>query len=150
MCEAVAYDITCALDALAGVAYNTAVSFSKQARQICDEIYLKLSRLKEIPKYKSQYEVHHIVAKKATNAWRAKQILNNVDIGINSSANLVSLKTWLHRRIHTNLYYGWANSIVISAYQSAGKNYAKQRANVLGALNTIRTYLLSINATIPF
>ena len=115
MCEAVAYDITCALDALAGVAYNTAVSFSKQARQICDEIYLKLSKLKEVPQYKSQYEVHHIVAKKAINAWRARQILNKVGIDINSRANLVSLKTWLHRRIHTNLYYGWANSVVISA-----------------------------------
>jgi len=47
----------------------------------------------------------------------------------NSPYNLVSLKTWLHRRLHTDEYYGWANSVIISAYHSANGNKARQRSN---------------------
>jgi hypothetical protein len=48
------------------------------------------------------------------------------------------------------MYYGWANSIIISAYYLANGNYAQQRINVIGALNTIRAYLLTIDVASPY
>ncbi|MBQ7344495.1 MAG: AHH domain-containing protein [Oscillospiraceae bacterium] len=94
--------------------------------------------------------MHHIVAKRASNASYAKKILNAVGIRIDPPLNLVSLKTGLHRRVHTNMYYGWANSVVISAYHSANGNKKAQYLNVVGALSVIRTFLLAMNEVSPF
>ena len=101
-------------------------------------------------RYRNQRELHHIVAQRAPNAALARTILRKVGIGYNSSVNLVSLKTGLHRRLHTNMYYGWANSVVISAYRSAGSNIFRQKERVLQALRTIRTYLLVLDALAPY
>ena len=73
-------------------------------------------------------------------------VLYNVGIGYNSNYNLIRIKTGLHRRLHTDLYYGWANSVVISAYNSAGNQKLKQRSNVISALNTLKSYIRAMDA----
>ena len=73
-----------------------------------------------------------------------------MDIGINSDKNLITIKTGLHRRLHTDLYYGWANSVVISAYNSANGNRALQRSNVEAALNTIRGFIKTLDTMAPY
>jgi len=102
------------------------------------------------PNYRSQGEWHHLVAQAAPNAQLARNILSSVGIGIHDPINMIYIKTGLHRRLHTDGYYGWANSVVISAYFSAGGNPVLQKANVISALNTIRNYVISENIKSPF
>ena len=71
-------------------------------------------------------------------------------IGYNSPENLIILKIGLHRRLHTNLYYGWANSVVISAYNSANGDEMEQRIRVRAALSTIKGCLRAINQIAPY
>ena len=108
------------------------------------------SKIKETPNYRSSHELHHLVAKGARNAQYARAILEELGIGINSVYNLQLIKTGLHRRLHTDSYYGWANSVVISAYNAANGDRVKQSYNVMSALNIIRMYVLALNAAAPF
>ena len=62
---------------------------------------------------------------------------------------MVSLKTGLHRRLHTDTYYGFANSIIINAYNKGG-TYNQQRQNVIAALNSLKGMLLAIDAVSPY
>ena len=103
-----------------------------------------------VPNYRTPYEVHHIVAQHAPNAIHARKILEKAGIDCNSQLNLVALKTGLHRRLHTNLYYGWVNSVIISAYYSAGDSRTMQTSNVITALTLIRAFLLSMDALAPY
>ncbi|WP_306569886.1 RHS repeat-associated core domain-containing protein [Faecalispora jeddahensis] len=150
MSTTVAGKISAGLGSLGGMMIGTINWASSKAKSIAKSIGDSFARKSTIPSYRTPREIHHIVAKKAPNAGVARTVLNNVGIGYNSSYNLVSIKTGLHRRLHTNEYYGWANSIVISAYNSASMNKTKQWSNVLGALNTLRGYLLAMDAVSPF
>lgn len=94
-------------------------------------------------------ELHHIVAKAAYNARYAREKLKAVGIGVNDTRNLVWIKTGLHRRLHTNLYYGFANSVVISAY-NRGTNFTTRKNNVIRALNTLRAFVLALDKSAPF
>ena len=80
----------------------------------------------------------------------AYNTLSEVGIDINSKENMVWLKTGLHRRIHTDLHYGWANSVVISAYNSARGNRENQKTNVESALSTMKELLITINQNAPY
>ena len=55
----------------------------------------------------------------------------------------MEIKTGLHRKLHTDQYYGWANSVVISAYNSAQGNAMMQRVNVVKALGILRNWIKS-------
>ena len=125
-------------------------AYYSKTKAIAQSISNSYAAAKTVSSYKSPREVHHIVAKKAPNAQAARDILDDVGIEYNSPDNLVSLKTGLHRRLHTNLYYSWANSIVISAYHSANGDKTLQRAYVLTALNTIRMSLLLMDQVAPY
>lgn len=91
--------------------------------------------------------MHHICAKKSLNAIKAKRVLNNVNISINSSINLIRLYTVLHRRIHTYKYYDTVNNIVIFAYNT-GNTYSECQNNVIIALAYIRNFLNKINTAV--
>ena len=106
--------------------------------------------LSEARSYRKSTEDHHLVAQKARNADYARYVLNEVGIKVNSPLNIEPVKTSVHRRLHTNLYYGWANRMVISAYNSANGDSAKQRINVIAALEQIRTFVRSLNAIAPY
>ena len=121
-----------------------------KAKDIAQSIGDSFARVKEKPAYKSEYELHHLVAKKAKNARYARSVLESVGIGVNDPENLLLIKTGLHRRLHTDTYYGWANSVVISAYESAGGDKELQRKYVLAALETIRAFVLMLNTQAPY
>lgn len=150
MCTSIGYGVSNGLNALEGGISRAASWMSSKAKSIAKSIGKSFAKTKSIPRYRTPREIHHIVAQRAPNASLARNILKKVGIGYNSVYNLVSLKTGLHRRLHTNEYYGWANSVVISAYNSANGNKVMQKSNVIGALNTIRAYLLAMDAVSPF
>ena len=97
-------------------------------------------------RYSHDNEIHHIVAKKAPNAALAAKILNyTLPGGVGNKANLVSLKTGVHKRIHTTLYYYVTNAVVIDAYYAADGDFTKQRENVIAALTEIKAILVALN-----
>ena len=125
-----------------------AISKSK-AKKITTIAEASLARSKT-KKYRSDKEKHHLVAKGATNAQRAKKILYDLDIDIDGDDNVLYIKTSLHRRLHTNLYYGIANSVVISAYKNAGNDKAAQEQAVLAALRDLKIFVKILDANPKF
>ena len=100
--------------------------------------------------YNSPEEVHHLVAKKARNAAFAAEILNQIlPDGVENPINKISIKTGLHRRLHTNLYYYVANSLVINAYL-ASDDPARQQENVVIALGLLRGIVSYLNIIAPY
>ena len=114
--------------------------------QIREKLSQSLAKATNQKQYKTQYEEHHIAAKKSPFAKEAADILNEVlPGGVEDSMNKVMLKTSVHRRIHTYLYYGFVNSVIIFAYESAGNRQSQQYENVVNALGFLRIFLLSLN-----
>jgi RHS repeat-associated protein len=151
MCTAIATGISSCLGTIGSLTRGTVSWASSQAKSIAKSIGDSFAQTKTRPKYRNNYELHHLVAKAAPNASYAAKILREVlPREVEDSANKLLIKTGLHRRIHTNIYYGWANSIVISAYNAANGNRARQRINVYAALATIRSYVQSLNAFSPY
>ena len=98
--------------------------------------------------YKSEYERHHIVAKNAIGAQRARDILKEVGIQINSDENMVFLKTGVHRRLHTKIYYFWINKSIELAYLRGANNKEMQNYYVTQALIRIKVELIALNILI--
>ena len=131
-------------------AFTGAISWaSAQAKALAQSIGDSFARARSKPKYRTPREDHHIVAQMAYNASLARSVLRTVGIGINSRENRVLIKTGLHRRLHTNTYYGFANAVVISAYNKGSGNYQK-RFNVLNALKTLKGMILAMDAIAPY
>ena len=99
--------------------------------------------------YRVPTEVHHIVAQSAPKAYLARGILTDVGISVNSLFNLVPLKTGLHRRLHTDIYYGYVNAVISAAYHRGGDR-TQQKQNVINALFDIRTKLKALDSISPF
>ena len=87
--------------------------------------------------YRSDYEIHHVVAMHAAAAAPARRILEKVGINVDSGVNKISLKTSLHRRLHTRVYYKWVNYIITKAYYAPGN----KTKNVTDALSIIKAVL---------
>ena len=119
------------------------------AEQIKEKLTNSFSKIKKPPNYRSNKEVHHIVAQHARGAERTKQILIDTGIGINSKENTVSINTCLHRRLHTNLYYEVVDIIIVSAYNSAGGDPVQQTENVKVALGTIKAFIVGLEKITP-
>ena len=117
--------------------------------ELIDTIVEKLSKSlakSGRPEYKTEFEEHHIAAKKALNAKRAASILEEVlPGGVEDPLNKVMLKTSVHRRIHTSAYYLLVNSAIISAYNKANGNPQQQRENVVKVLGAIQAFLTGLN-----
>ena len=130
--------------------YNpVSVSQVSQREAISQTVSISFARSKA-GNYRKDREWHHLVAQRAPNARYARAILKDVDIDIDSSMNGILIKTGLHRRLHTNLYYGWANSVVISAYRSAGGNDALEKDRVMAALGSIKGFVRILDAVAPY
>ena len=100
--------------------------------------------------YRSPEEVHHLVAREALNAAPAAAILDELlPDGVENPINKMSIKTGLHRRLHTNLYYGIANAMVITAYYSS-EEPAQQQMNVVVVLGLLRGIVAYLNAMAPY
>ena len=150
MYNSISSGIARGLSSLGGTMRDAISWVSSQAKTIAKSINDSFARTRTIPNYRREREWHHLVAQAAPNASLARNILNSVGIKINDGENLAYIKTGLHRRLHTNVYYGWANRIVISAYGSANTGKVQQRSNVINALRSIRGYVMTLDLYAPY
>ena len=117
-----------------------------QKQAIQDKLTVSLAKASS-RQYRTEYEEHHLVARKSPNAAIAANILYEVlPGGVEDPLNKAFVKTSVHRRLHTNLYYSFANHLVISAYLQAGVNDEQKRSNVVAALTVLRLFVESLNA----
>ena len=117
------------------------ISWSKTtAKAVQNKVKASLAIRDITKKYRSKKETHHIVARKAKPAKYGRRILEKVGIKIESSDNKVELKTQVHRRLHSHLYYGWVNKVVISAYRK-GETYSERQGYVKTALGMLKRTL---------
>ena len=66
------------------------------------------------------------MAKQAYKAMDARHVLSTVGIDWQrSSDNLIYIKTELHRRLHTNMYYSYVNTLVVNAFNKGMSDYKK-------------------------
>lgn len=126
----------------------TPVNLQEAAKDKIDESFAKV---KIIPKYKTKWELHHIVAKKAWRAEPARAVLQSAGLTPEYDRNLIYLKTGLHRRLHNTLYYEWINyemeSISVMFDEGALK---ENQAKIDLKLDEIRVVLEGWNASEPF
>ncbi len=148
-CDALIGAIEVSFDMMIGITTVEAKRLSNRAKSIYNGVCSSLARAKSL-KYKHSTENHHIVAKRAHNAKYARAILDIVGIDYNSEKNLVRIKTGLHRRLHTDVYYGWANSVVIKAYNLAGGSYEKKYLNVSNALKTLKGFIRTMDSLVSY
>ena len=129
-----------------GIGIGLADLLEKLEEQIQEKIVLSLSKAKQT-NYKTDYEEHHIAAKKAKNAVHAAKILNEVlPNGVEDAQNKVWISTDIHRRIHTVPYYALVNEIIIFAYTSANGDKQKEESNVIAALGSLKVFIYSLDA----
>ena len=119
------------------------------AEQIEEKLTNSFAKIKKPPNYRSNKEVHHIVAQRAPGAAPAQKILADLEIGIDEPVNKVSISTCLHRRLHTKLYYELVNVVIAGAYNSAGGDREQQIENVTSALKAIRSFIFVLDRTTP-
>ena len=124
-------------------------SVGSVAEQIKEKLTNSFSKIKKPPNYRSNKEVHHIVAQRAPGAAPAQKILADLEIGIDEPVNKVSISTCLHRRLHTKLYYELVNVVIAGAYNSAGGDREQQIENVTSALKAIRSFIFVLDRTTP-
>ncbi len=110
----------------------------------------KLREYTVAPSFSSQYQVHHIIAERAAEAAPARAILDRpeVKIDVNSTYNLVPIKTGIHAHLHTSLYYNMVNSYIINAYYVGSTS--DKWTNIIRALNEIRVFLQVLSNGSPF
>ena len=78
---------------------------------------------------------------KQKTAEPARRILEKVGIDYyNDEVNHVILKTGLHRRLHSKLYYAWVNDRITQAYERGEGNLTLQREMELQVLNEFFPY----------
>ena len=136
-------------EALKGLG-NAVKWIASKSKEIANDIYKSFSKVKNKPKYKSNTELHHIVAKGSTKARAAQNALANVGIKYKSdNRNLIRIKTGLHRRLHTNKYYAFVNELVVDAYNK-GKTYNQRKKNVEKVLKNLKSMISSMNKSAPF
>ena len=117
---------------------------------LTESIAKSFAKCKTKPRYRTPTEVHHIIAQKADAAKEARNIFcGKLRHSINDKANLISIKTGLHRRLHTSNYYNIVNYYVKSAYN---KGFSKSEKNqyVLLTLAAIAMVLRNMEKAAPF
>ena len=151
MCTAIVTMVLNDLRSMGGIMSTMAVVLASKAKAILKTIAASFAKAKKIPTYRSEREWHHLVAQKAPNASYAAKILREVfpGKGTNDPQNLRYIKTGLHRRLHTNTYYGWANSVVISAYKAANGDTGQQEVNVKTALEVLGYWVMWMDIRYP-
>ena len=133
-------------------AVNSAIcSVNGAIDRIQEKIKKSFEKARAVPSYKRYEEDHHIVAQKAKTAEPARRILEKVGIDYyNDEVNHVMLKTGLHRRLHSKLYYAWVNDRITQAYERGEGNLTLQREYVIFELGRIRMELQVLNEFFPY
>jgi len=96
----------------------------------------------ELSPWEKQKEWHHIVAKMAQNARIAYYTLVHLEIPINGPDNLVLLAYPVHRRLHTNAYYGYVNAVIKTHTKEACTTVTHEKAFLLLWLNCVINWKL--------
>lgn len=117
------------------------------AEQVSLYIGSRIRAYEADPAYKSSHEVHHIVAQTASAAQPARDKLQAIGMSVHDSANLVSLRTGMHKHLHTPIYYNFVNMYIVNAYNAAP---GRESSAIYQALSQLRMYLLAISAGCPF
>jgi len=138
------------IHSIGNLADSAAAQLMSAAEDIARKVAASFARVRVRGQYKQDYEWHHLVAQGSKKALHARWILHDVGINVNGSLNMVYIKTGLHRRIHNSEYYEWTNTIIIDAYNAAGRNKALQKHNVILALIAIRSYVDALSEAAPF
>jgi len=129
---------------------NVRASVWDSANKSAIKISNSFSKVTKRSNYRTPRQLHHIVAQTAGAARIAQGILIKVGIDrFTNPANLISLKTGLHSRLHNPEYYEFVDKIISSAFH-LGKTVAQQRNMVYGALGAIRAWLYALDAASPF
>lgn len=135
-----------------GTAITSSIQQSvwNEANNVSIYVASKIREYTVAPSFKSEYEVHHIVAETHSAAAPARHILAqpDVNIDVNGYLNLVPIKTGVHKHLHTNIYFAMVNTYVINAYY-VGLG-SSRLSNVTKALNQIRVFLHAISNGAPF
>ena len=100
----------------------TGIAISLSVKAIAQKLADSFAKAKSIPRYKSKYELHHIVAQTAIKAAKARNILHKVRIDINSTENTVYL----------------------------GYSFYDRKNRVIKSLNAIKDLLLHARDLAPF
>ena len=93
-------------------------------------------------KYRSSTEEHHIVAKKSPKSIIARKCFDDVGLKVEDDFIKVKVKTSLHRRLHTNIYYGLINTGVLIAY-AIGRDKDSKANNIKAFVGTVSNILSS-------
>ena len=118
-------------------------------KSLSKSIGKSISKVKSTPKYKSKQEYHHIVAKAHRSAAPARGHLKLAGLTTSAGANMVWLKTGLHRRLHRTEYFNIVNRAVGGAYERGYKKH-KEREYIINTLLHIRTALKAMSDACPF
>ena len=146
LCNNISRGLSKALNGLG----NSVKWIASKIKELTNDISKSFSKVKSKPKYKSNTERHHIVAKGATKAKAARNVLKKVGIDYKwDDRNLIRIKTGLHRRLHTNKYYAYVNKLVVDAYNN-GKSYKQRKNNVEKVLKELKKAIKSMNELAPF
>ena len=116
------------------------------------KLYIKsIGKLKTKPKYRSTTEKHHIVAQTDRRAKKSRAYLKKLKIKVDNPVNVISLKTGLHRRIHTDSYHQYVRNKVGESYlKSRGKQLKKRQKAMVGTIKKIRGLLWTMNKAARF
>ena len=119
-------------------------------KKLCKGVMASFVRVKKKPKYKSNTEDHHIVAKHHRSAQAARNYyVNKTDHEIDDSRNRIRLKTGLHKRLHRKVYFALVNDRLKNAYKK-GKNKDEKTEKVDSAVGRLKAALKALNAKAPF
>lgn len=82
---------------------------------------------------------HHIVAKSDNRAKTSREILNAVNISVNASCNLVTIKKTLHVCLHTSMYHYTVELLLNTCKDSNNKWNKTEILNVLLLMKIVLT-----------
>lgn len=134
---------------LGGALAKSATSIGAQVRSVSRDMVSRFSKVRTVPRYRRTYEIHHIVARQASFAEPARQVFKKVGIRTSNLKNLVLIKTGLHRRLYTLLYYSLVNNMMEKAYYSAN-TYNGRKEKVFATLKILNKYLKRLSDLSPF
>ena len=144
--------LSSALNTLGGVNSSTFSFAYSKAKTLADAIGESFAKAKgkAKPDYKSAREWHHIVARKEALAEPAREVLKKLKIDVEEDGdNLTYIKTGLHKRLHTTVYYKFVNKIVERA-EECGKTKLEKVRNVRLALRFIEAMIIGLDKMAPY
>ncbi len=108
-----------------------------------------------VAKYHSlkPYEYHHIVPRSniswSTKAQEVRKIYINAGYSINNSMNIIILKTGIHRKLNSHVYYNVLYG-VFSICCYSGQSKTEKKYGVVMALGIMRSILQQLNSLSPY